>query len=312
VPAASVILAARDAATTLPRTLAALADQAMDDFEVIVVDDRSSDATAAVARAAGLGPVLASAGAGPAAARNAGAAAARAAVLAFTDADCFPTPGWLAAGLRALERADLVQGAVAPDPAARLGPFDRSLWVTADRGLYQTASLFIRREAFDRAGGFESWLGAATGKELGEDVLLGWTARRAGARAAFAPDALVHHAVHARAAGGFIAERLRLRYFPALLARIPELRRESCFAGLFLSRRTAAFDLALVGLLGAGAGRRAAPLVCCLPYLGLSAREARPWGVRVGARVAAVGAVADAAGAAALVLGGLRGGAPVL
>jgi glycosyltransferase involved in cell wall biosynthesis len=308
-----VIVAARDAADTLPRTLDALAAQVVDGgLEVIVVDDRSTDATAAIARAAGLGPVIASAGVGPAAARNAGAAVARAPLLAFTDADCFPTPGWLAAGLRGLAAADLVQGAVAPDPAARLGPFDRSLWVDADLGLYQTASLFIRRELFDRLGGFVGWLGPAAGKELGEDVLLGWSARRGGATVAFAPDALVHHAVHRRGAFGFVAERLRLRYFPALVARIPELRGEACFAGVFLTRRTAAFDLAAAGLLAAAGRRRPAPLVCTLPYIALSARGARDWGPRLGARVAVVGAVADAAGAAALTLGSVRSRSPLL
>ncbi len=312
-PAVSVIVAARDAAATLPRTLAALADQVVEGgHEVVVVDDRSRDATAAIARAAGLGPVLAAGAAGPAAARNTGAAAARAPVLAFTDADCFPAAGWLAAGMRALDRHDLVQGAVAPDPTVGPGPFDRSLWVRADRGMYQTANLFIRRDAFDRIGGFESWLGPAAGKELGEDVLLGWSARRAGARAGFAPDALVHHAVHRRGAGGFVAERLRLRYLPALVARIPELRSEACFLAVFLTPRSAAFDLALAGLGAAAAWRRPAPLVAALPYLVLSGREALAWGGRVGLRVAGVGLLADAAGAGALVLGSLRSRAPLL
>ena len=43
-PRASVIVPARDAAATLPRTLAALAHQTVDDaYEVIVVDDGSQD-----------------------------------------------------------------------------------------------------------------------------------------------------------------------------------------------------------------------------------------------------------------------------
>jgi hypothetical protein len=313
VPAVSVIVAARDAAGTLPRTLAALADQVVDGgHEVIVVDDRSRDATGEIARAAGLGPVLAAGGVGPAVARNAGAATARAPILAFTDADCFPAGGWLAAGVRALDRHDLVQGAVAPDPTVGPGPFDRSLWVAADRGMYQTANLFLRRDLFERIGGFESWLGPAAGKELGEDVLLGWSARRAGARAGFAPDALVHHAVHRRGAGGFVAERLRLRYLPALVARIPELRAEACFLSVFLTPRSAAFDLALAGLWAAAARRRAGPLAAGLPYLALSGREAMAWGGRLGIRVAGVGLLADAAGAGALLLGSLRSRAPLL
>jgi glycosyltransferase involved in cell wall biosynthesis len=314
VPAVSVIVPARDAAATLPRTLAALAAQVLDGgCEVIVVDDRSRDATVRIAREAGLGPVIGSDAPGPAAARNAGAAAAAGRILAFTDADCFPTEGWLAAGVAALAGgADLVQGAVAPDPDARPGPFDRTLWVDADRGLYQTANLFVGRELFGRLGGFESWLGPVAAKELAEDVLLGWAARRAGGVVAFAPEAVVHHAVHPRGARGFVAERLRLRFFPALVARIPELRRESCFAGVFLTRRSAAFDLALVGLAAAAAGRRAGPLAWGLPYLALSARDGVRWGPRLGPRVAVVGLAADAVGAGALALGSLRTGSPLL
>ncbi len=313
VPAVSVIVAARDASETLPRTLAALAGQVVNGgHEVVVVDDRSSDGTAEIARAAGLGPVIASPGVGPAAARNAGVAAARARLLAFTDADCFPAAGWLAAGVEALGRAELVQGAVAPDPAAVLGPFDRSLWVEADRGLYQTANLFVRRELFERLGGFESWLGPAAGKELGEDVLLGWSARRSGARVEFAGGAVVHHAVRRRGAGGFIAERLRLRYFPALLDRIPELRAELCFGRLFLSPRSAAFDLAVVGVLAGVGRRRPRVCFCAAPYLAASARAALPWGLRRGALVAAAGLAADTAGAAALAVGSLRSGTLLL
>jgi hypothetical protein len=308
-----VIVAARDAARTLPRTLAALAGQIVaGGHEVVVVDDRSSDDTAAIARAAGLGPVIASPGAGPAAARNAGARLASAPLLAFTDADCFPAPGWLAAGIGGLARAELVQGAVVPDPTARLGPFDRSLWVTADRGVYQTANLFIARDLFARLGGFESWLGPAAGKELGEDVLLGWSARRAGASAIFVPGAVVHHAVAPRGAAAFVGERLRLRYFPPLVARIPELRREACCGRLFLTPRSAAFDLALAGLLAGLGRRRAWPLLVGLPYLALSVREARPWGRRQGPRVAVVGVLADVAGAAALGLGSVRSRTPLL
>jgi hypothetical protein len=115
-----------------------------------------------------------------------------------------------------------VQGAVRADPDAERGPFDRTLWVTDAWGLFESANLFVSRAAFARLGGFEGWLGQATAKELAEDTWLGWRARRAGMRTAFAPDALVHHAVFARGARGYVAERVRLRFFPALARRIPE------------------------------------------------------------------------------------------
>ena len=117
VPAVTVVIPARDAAATLGRALAGVAAQDVG-HELIVVDDGSRDATPALAREHGA-RVLAGAGAGPAAARNLGAAEARTDALAFLDADCFPTPGWLRAGLDALVRADLVQGAVRADPRRR-------------------------------------------------------------------------------------------------------------------------------------------------------------------------------------------------
>jgi hypothetical protein len=75
--------------------------------------------------------------------------------LAFCDADCYPTKGWLAAGVRALEHAELVQGKVVPEPEVAMGPFDRSLWVTSSVGLWETANLFVTRDLFERVGGFE-------------------------------------------------------------------------------------------------------------------------------------------------------------
>src|SRR4051812_17355391 len=111
---ASVVITAWNAAATLPRTLAALAAQELDpgSYEVIVVDNGSDDGSGAIARAApGSVRVVERAHGLAGEARNEGAAAASGQVLAFTDADCYPSASWLASGLRALEAgADLVQG----------------------------------------------------------------------------------------------------------------------------------------------------------------------------------------------------------
>ncbi|PZR66075.1 MAG: glycosyl transferase family 2, partial [Solirubrobacterales bacterium] len=114
-PAISVVIPARDAAETLPRALEAVARQeGAPAYEVIVVDDGSRDETAAIAHDLGA-RVISADGGGPASARNAGVAEARGGLLAFTDADCVPTPGWLAAGAEALALgAELVQGRVWP------------------------------------------------------------------------------------------------------------------------------------------------------------------------------------------------------
>lgn len=313
----SVIVPARNAAATLPALLDALAGLDAPPgaaVELLLADDGSTDATVALAAAHPAGVrVVASPGRGPAAARNAAAAAASGEILAFTDADCAPDPRWLVAAVATLDAgADLVQGAVGPPPGAHVGPFDRTVRVGQPTHLFETANLIVRRELFDRLGGFESWLGTATAKELGEDAWLGWRAVRAGARTAFAADAVVHHAVHPGTARSFVGERARLRFFPPLVARVPELRDVFCFRRWFLTRRSAAFDLALAGVLLAARTRRPWLLLAAVPYLRIVGRVAAPWGVRRGPAVAVANVAADALGAAALAAGSARARTPVL
>jgi glycosyltransferase involved in cell wall biosynthesis len=99
---ASVIVPALNAAQALPRCLKALASQSYPraEYEIIVVDDGSTDDTSRVAAQAGADHVLTCPHRGPAAARNAGIAQAQGEVILFTDADCEPEAGWLAEMLR--------------------------------------------------------------------------------------------------------------------------------------------------------------------------------------------------------------------
>jgi glycosyltransferase involved in cell wall biosynthesis len=314
-----VIIPARDAEATLPRALAAVGEQDVGEqdvgsFEVIVVDNGSRDGTALAAERAGVVTRLVrrARGEGPGAARNAGAEAATGSVLAFLDADCRPAPGWLAAGVRACADADLVQGRVLPDPAADLGPFDRTLSVGDAHGLFESANLFVTRSWFDLVGGFPAGLEGTGEAPFGEDVSFGWRAVRAGARTAFCDGALVYHEVTARGAWDFVAERARLALFPALVAEVPELRSAFFYRRVFLSPRSARFDLAVVGVVLAVGMRRRSAIAGTLPYLYLIASDARRWGARRAPVAAAVGAAADAAGAVALVRGSVRSRSLVL
>jgi GT2 family glycosyltransferase len=98
----SIVVPTRNRPLHLARCLGSLAvlDYPADRFEVIVVDD-GGDVPIDVATAARLGAIrfspLRKAHAGPAAARNHGAAHAQGRFLAFTDDDCTPAPGWLRA-----------------------------------------------------------------------------------------------------------------------------------------------------------------------------------------------------------------------
>ena len=104
-PEVSVVIPTRDRPGPMSACLAALERQTTRAFEVVVVDDGSRDpgAVAAVVAGASRARLVRGAGRGPAAARNLGAAAARAPVLCFTDDDCRPAPSWVAALARRID-----------------------------------------------------------------------------------------------------------------------------------------------------------------------------------------------------------------
>jgi glycosyltransferase involved in cell wall biosynthesis len=108
-PEISVIVPTHNRMDVLPEVLAALeAQRAAPSFEVIVVDDGSSDGTArwlASWKTASVpARVLSQPPSGPAAARNAGVAVARGRLVAFLGDDTVPVPGWLAAHREAHRR----------------------------------------------------------------------------------------------------------------------------------------------------------------------------------------------------------------
>ena len=191
-----MIIPVRNGAGSLPALLTSLAEQtlAADRFEVIVVDNDSSDGTAEVAAAHGA-TVVHEPIANRSRARNRGAAAANSPLYAFTDADCRARPEWLEALLRCAPRAPLVAGEVAvsvserPNPIERfelLWRFGQEAWVRD--GWAATANLLVQATAFEAIGGFD-----ATWRHIGEDVDFCFRARAAGFELDYCGEALVEH-----------------------------------------------------------------------------------------------------------------------
>jgi len=102
VPAISVVIPAYNAQRTLGSVLAALAAEDPPPHEVIVVDDASTDATAAIGKRFGARVVCTETRGFAGGARNRGWDEARGEAVVFLDADAVPMPGWAAAVLRAL------------------------------------------------------------------------------------------------------------------------------------------------------------------------------------------------------------------
>jgi glycosyltransferase involved in cell wall biosynthesis len=92
-PRISVVICSHNGAATLGRTLDHVRRLDYPEYEVLVVDEGSTDGTVAVAREHGVRPILAATGR----AREAGAAEATGELVVYLDADACPEPGWLTA-----------------------------------------------------------------------------------------------------------------------------------------------------------------------------------------------------------------------
>lgn len=161
-------------------------------FEVIVVDDGSTDGTAALmARRPGIGLgliYLYQPWSKMGAARNRGLQRARGEIVAFTDDDCVVDPMWLgslAAAFGAHPGALGVQGKTVMDHAA-MTPFTRQVEQLVGGQPYRTCNIAYRLAVLRDLGGFDTHL------IRGEDVLLGARVMERGS-IVFAPDAVVEH-----------------------------------------------------------------------------------------------------------------------
>lgn len=224
-PFVSVIVPARDAAAHLPRCLDALSHSHYTRFEIIVIDDASTDATADIARSRGCKVLRLDTQSGPAAARNRGAREARGDVLLFVDADVevhrdtlaraaahFVTPNAMMMTTNVttmnVGAGENVAGVV-ENVVAVFGSYDdapaETNFASQFKNLFhhythqrspRRASTFwagcgaIRRDAFDAVGGFDA---RRYPRPSVEDIELGYRLRRAGFRIALDPELQAKH-----------------------------------------------------------------------------------------------------------------------
>jgi len=232
-PPVTVVVTVRNAADHLGDCLDALAELTYPRYEVLIVDDGSTDWTAALARShrlAARGDLrVVEVGTeerplGIGASRNRGAAAAAHDVIAFTDADCRPRSDWLSALVPRLAAHDVVGGRVRPhgDPTAAANAYE-GVNSSLDMGAHAarvdpdgatpylpTANLVGRREAFESVPFPE--------QNVAEDVTFCWRALDAGFDVVYAADGVVEHE-YRRDPAAFVSRRATYAASEALLAR---------------------------------------------------------------------------------------------
>jgi len=239
----SVVIPTCNRREVLRRTLDALARQTLDPerFEVIVVDDGSTDGTDAMVRSLATSFPLRyehAPNAGLAAARNRGLRHASRSVVVFLDDDVIPVEGFLEAHHHAhLEAPDVVVlGSLPFHPEVARSTFlwylDRVTFfdLFKDPRKYRgsappmpplNGNSSVRRIHLERIGGYDESFRAYGG----EDLDLGYRLRRAGLRFVYRPDAVGYH-YHVKGFDAFCRDQERAGHAVARLAeRYPEIRK---------------------------------------------------------------------------------------
>jgi glycosyltransferase involved in cell wall biosynthesis len=212
-PRVSVIIPAYNAAEFIGEALDSVGAQTFRDFEVLVIDDGSTDGTADIAEAYG-DPVrvMRTSNHGAARARNTGVAAATGELVAFLDADDIWEPDKLArqvVAIRAERRfvyCDTLSFGLQTMSGMRMSgggtlPSGNILVDLVQNNFVATSTVLIDREVVQRAGGFDVDL------RVGEDWMLWLRAARL-TEASYVPAVLVRYRIHAGSMGSDLDARL--------------------------------------------------------------------------------------------------------
>ena len=276
-PQISVVVPTYCRPDLLSRCLHALVRQTLfpADYEIIVCDDgptvQAARVVDAIRAAMPDGPMIHYLEVidtqGPAAARNHGWRWSRAAAIAFTDDDTVPDPGWLAAGLQALNAgADAVSGRLIMPLPSNPSDLERDAAGLANAE-FVTANCFIRRAALLHVGGFDERFEMA----WREDSDLHFNLIEAGYSIVKTPTAVVVHPLRHMAFAAGIGMQRKMVYDVLLYRKHPVLYRERIRTGPPWFYLVVSFLLALT-VLSALAGNHDLALVSLILWSLLTLR----------------------------------------
>lgn len=254
----TVVVPAFNASHSISACVAALQRQeaVAGGFEIIVVDDGSTDGTGQVAEQAGALVLRNEQRLGAAAARNLGIRRAAGEIICFTDADCVPDPGWLAEMKRALGDPTVagckgIYTSRQERPVARFVQLEYEDKYDLLRSqpridFIDTYSAGYRREVLVQNGGFDERF------RFVEDQELSFRLAARGYEMVFQPSAVVSHK-HSDSVRAYFRKKYHIGYWKAqIVRRYPDravkdshtpqvMKLQMLLAGLTLATLPAAF-----------------------------------------------------------------------
>jgi O-antigen biosynthesis protein len=197
-PLVSVIVCAHNATATIEECLRSLSRLTYPNYEIIVVDDGSTDGTGQISKECGARLIRIERG-GLSRARNIGIQAARGSIVAFIDADAYADPDWLTLAIATLQerKASAVGGPnfspvkddfVAQCVAHAPGNPIHVLLDNARAEHIPGCNMLFRKTALEEIGLFD-----VTHRAAGDDVDVCWKLLARSKTIAFSPSAVVWH-----------------------------------------------------------------------------------------------------------------------
>ena len=187
----SIVIPIKNRGNLLPNLIKNLLNLNYPQYEIIIVDDCSTDNTKDLLLKYPIKSISLKTSVGSAKARNIGIKNAKNDIIALTDSDCFVSKNWLKNLVPFLDKYDIVGGRVVFNDSAemKMNPFNQKKKIVIKKessmNFLNTSNMIFNKYVWNSTGGFISY--------RIEDLEFSWRCLRKGFRLIYVPKGLVIH-----------------------------------------------------------------------------------------------------------------------
>ncbi|MFX1308732.1 MAG: glycosyltransferase [Promethearchaeota archaeon] len=187
----SIVVPTKNRASLLPNLIYSLLNLNYPQYEIIIVDDCSTDKTKEILKKYPIKSIYLDKSIGSAEARNIGIQEAKNDIIALTDSDCFVSKNWLKDLVSYLDNYDVIGGTVlfSDNAEKELNPFNlkNEIVITKESSLnfLNTSNMILKKDVWKLSGGFLNY--------RIEDLEFSWRALKKGYKLKYVPKGLVIH-----------------------------------------------------------------------------------------------------------------------